>query len=175
MALLVVSSSHCIVANIFHGIIWYYFDRLLLLLVLLMNFEWIIILNDFKIIIFANTRIWISCKIISLLFYILNRIILPCSLIIINDTFAYLFGFFFGRTRLIKLSPKKTWEGFLGGGLATSVLGMLVCSRIHFVLFSRFWSILFSVLNFYFSYSRFLLFTQSLTKSSRSSNFPRKY
>jgi phosphatidate cytidylyltransferase len=24
---------------------------------------------------------------------------------------AYIFGFFFGRTPLIKLSPKKTWEG----------------------------------------------------------------
>lgn len=30
-------------------------------------------------------------------------------------------GFFFGRTPLIKLSPKKTWEGFLGGSLATLV------------------------------------------------------
>lgn len=28
-------------------------------------------------------------------------------------------GFFFGRTPLIKLSPKKTWEGFLGGCVGT--------------------------------------------------------
>jgi phosphatidate cytidylyltransferase len=31
---------------------------------------------------------------------------------------AYFFGFFFGRTPLIKLSPKKTWEGFVGGGVS---------------------------------------------------------
>lgn len=37
--------------------------------------------------------------------------VLPASLVIINDIFAYLFGFFFGRTPLIKISPKKTWEG----------------------------------------------------------------
>ena len=38
---------------------------------------------------------------------------LPTSLVIINDIMAYLFGFFFGRTPLIKISPKKTWEGAL--------------------------------------------------------------
>ncbi len=31
-------------------------------------------------------------------------------------------GFFFGRTPLIKLSPKKTWEGFLGGCVGTGEL-----------------------------------------------------
>jgi phosphatidate cytidylyltransferase len=48
--------------------------------------------------------------------------ILPSSLVICNDIFAYFAGFFFGRTPLIKLSPKKTWEGFLGGFLATVVI-----------------------------------------------------
>eukprot|EP00873_Tetraselmis_striata_P027432 jgi/Tetstr1/447696/TSEL_035053.t1 len=48
-------------------------------------------------------------------------LILPSSLIIINDIAAYLAGFFFGRTPLIKLSPKKTWEGFIGGALGTVV------------------------------------------------------
>ena len=37
--------------------------------------------------------------------------LLPSSLVIFNDIMAYIFGFFFGRTPLIKLSPKKTWEG----------------------------------------------------------------
>jgi phosphatidate cytidylyltransferase len=36
--------------------------------------------------------------------------ILPALLIISNDTWAYIFGFFFGRTPLISLSPKKTWS-----------------------------------------------------------------
>lgn len=52
---------------------------------------------------------------------------LPVAMVICNDIFAYIFGFFFGRTRLIKLSPKKTWEGFLGGFFATVVFGQAVC------------------------------------------------
>ncbi|XP_067937953.1 phosphatidate cytidylyltransferase, photoreceptor-specific-like [Watersipora subatra] len=48
------------------------------------------------------------------------------SMIICNDIWAYLFGFFFGKTPLIKLSPKKTLEGYLGGGLATIVYSIIV-------------------------------------------------
>ncbi|MBK8519742.1 MAG: phosphatidate cytidylyltransferase [Ferruginibacter sp.] len=33
----------------------------------------------------------------------------------INDTMAYLVGSFIGRTPLTKISPKKTWEGTIGG------------------------------------------------------------
>ncbi|XP_046860577.1 phosphatidate cytidylyltransferase 1-like [Xenia sp. Carnegie-2017] len=46
---------------------------------------------------------------------------LPVSLVVCNDIWAYVFGFFFGKTPLIKLSPKKTWEGFIGGGVMTIV------------------------------------------------------
>lgn len=42
-------------------------------------------------------------------------------LVVVNDIFAYLFGFFFGRLKLIELSPKKTWEGFIGGAISTAV------------------------------------------------------
>ncbi|XP_057441102.1 phosphatidate cytidylyltransferase 1-like [Lotus japonicus] len=45
----------------------------------------------------------------------------PASLIAMNDVAAYFFGFFFGKTPLIKLSPKKTWEGFIGASGATMV------------------------------------------------------
>ena len=47
--------------------------------------------------------------------------VLPSSLVIINDIMAYVFGFFFGRTPLIALSPKKTWEGFLGALVSTLI------------------------------------------------------
>uniref|UniRef100_A0A8C4RGP4 Phosphatidate cytidylyltransferase n=1 Tax=Erpetoichthys calabaricus TaxID=27687 RepID=A0A8C4RGP4_ERPCA len=52
--------------------------------------------------------------------------IVPISCVICNDIMAYMFGFFFGRTPLIKLSPKKTWEGFIGGFFSTVVFGLLL-------------------------------------------------
>ncbi|KAK2161212.1 hypothetical protein LSH36_120g16054 [Paralvinella palmiformis] len=52
--------------------------------------------------------------------------LVPVSMIICNDIMAYLFGFFFGRTPLIKLSPKKTWEGFIGGAFSTIIFGLII-------------------------------------------------
>ncbi|CAG9465930.1 unnamed protein product [Pedinophyceae sp. YPF-701] len=47
-------------------------------------------------------------------------LIFPCSLVIMNDIMAYFCGMLLGRTPLIpRLSPKKTWEGFVGGMFAT--------------------------------------------------------
>jgi phosphatidate cytidylyltransferase len=51
---------------------------------------------------------------------------LPGFLIIINDGAAYIFGITFGRTPLISVSPKKTWEGFFGGFICTLITGILV-------------------------------------------------
>jgi len=61
----------------------------------------------------------------------------PVSLIICNDIMAYMFGFFYGRTPLTKLSPKKTWEGFIGGGVSTLVVGFIlagILSRHQFLV-----------------------------------------
>ncbi|XP_014676140.1 PREDICTED: phosphatidate cytidylyltransferase 1-like [Priapulus caudatus] len=41
---------------------------------------------------------------------------------------AYMFGFFFGKTPLIKLSPKKTWEGWLGGLVSTIAFGWVLAA-----------------------------------------------
>ncbi len=46
--------------------------------------------------------------------------IMPCGIIFsiwINDTMAYIVGSFIGKTPLTKISPKKTWEGTIGGAL----------------------------------------------------------
>ena len=51
---------------------------------------------------------------------------LPASLVITNDIFAYICGITFGRTQLIKLSPKKTVEGFLGAWIMTILWGILM-------------------------------------------------
>jgi phosphatidate cytidylyltransferase len=49
---------------------------------------------------------------------------LPASLVITNDIFAYICGITFGRTQLIKLSPKKTVEGFVGAWVCTVLFGV---------------------------------------------------
>jgi len=64
-----------------------------------------------------------SYLIIQNMFEGLIWFIVPVSMIVINDVMAYLVGICFGRTPLIKLSPKKTWEGFIGGGCLTIILG----------------------------------------------------
>jgi phosphatidate cytidylyltransferase len=49
---------------------------------------------------------------------------LPLALILMiwmNDTMAYIVGSFIGKTPFSAISPKKTWEGTLGGALLTLV------------------------------------------------------
>lgn len=53
---------------------------------------------------------------------------LPVALVITNDIFAYICGITFGRTPLIKISPKKTWEGFLGAWFFTIIFGIIFTS-----------------------------------------------
>ncbi|MCG2793456.1 MAG: phosphatidate cytidylyltransferase [Weeksellaceae bacterium] len=44
-----------------------------------------------------------------------------------SDTFAYLTGKLLGKHKMApRISPKKTWEGFAGGGVLTLVLGYFV-------------------------------------------------
>ena len=50
--------------------------------------------------------------------------VLPTALVIVNDSAAYATGFFCGRTPLIRISPKKTVEGFIGGAAATLVIAV---------------------------------------------------
>ncbi|MGH0169522.1 UNVERIFIED_CONTAM: hypothetical protein FKN15_073520 [Acipenser sinensis] len=66
-----------------------------------------------------------SHLVIQNLFEGLIWFIVPISAVICNDITAYICGFFFGRTPLIKLSPKKTWEGFIGGFFSTVMFGFI--------------------------------------------------
>jgi phosphatidate cytidylyltransferase len=64
--------------------------------------------------------------------------ILPCAIVFsiwINDTMAYIIGSFIGRTPLSTISPKKTWEGTVGGAI--------VCITVIAAI--GWWSKLFSV------------------------------
>jgi phosphatidate cytidylyltransferase len=62
--------------------------------------------------------------------------ILPASMVIINDSSAYIFGVLFGKTPLIEISPNKTLEGFIGGLLST----ILISFYVIFMQLSRFLS-----------------------------------
>lgn len=76
-----------------------------------------------------HDRLVPSSFLISNIFQGIIWFLLPSSLIIINDIAAYLGGFFFGRTPLIKLSPKKTWEGFIFGFVCT-VISSFVLAKV---------------------------------------------
>ncbi|ETW80763.1 hypothetical protein HETIRDRAFT_154917 [Heterobasidion irregulare TC 32-1] len=74
--------------------------------------------------------------------FIINNILegliwfwVPASLVICNDVFAYIWGITLGRTPLIKLSPKKTVEGFVGAFVST-------------IIFAVFWGMYFSQFNY---------------------------
>ena len=59
--------------------------------------------------------------------------------VVMIDSFGYLVGRFFGKTKLIpSISPKKTWEGFLasavGAALGGIILGQLTSSSLSFAL-----------------------------------------
>jgi phosphatidate cytidylyltransferase len=56
----------------------------------------------------------------------LFRFILPVTLVVLNDIAAYFCGLFFGKTPLIRLSPKKTWEGFVGAAVITVILAFFL-------------------------------------------------
>jgi len=52
----------------------------------------------------------------------------------VNDTMAYLVGSFIGKTQLSKISPKKTWEGTIGG----IIFAVLTMGAVGYLLSSGF-------------------------------------
>ena len=48
-----------------------------------------------------------------------------------NDSFAYLFGITLGKHRLFeRISPKKSWEGFVGGLFGAALMGFIAAKDI---------------------------------------------
>ncbi len=61
--------------------------------------------------------------------YSLNYFIYVILITIITDTYAYITGVFIGKNKLIPaISPKKTWEGLIGG----IIFGTLVSSVFYY-------------------------------------------
>jgi phosphatidate cytidylyltransferase len=53
----------------------------------------------------------------------------------INDTMAYITGSFIGKTPFSKISPKKTWEGTIGGAL----LCITIITLVGYKFFNNSW------------------------------------
>ncbi|WP_216083286.1 phosphatidate cytidylyltransferase [Candidatus Mycoplasma haematohominis] len=50
--------------------------------------------------------------------------------VVLNDSFALLFGCLFGRTPLIEYSPKKSWEGLI----IAVLLSLLICVAMFYLI-----------------------------------------
>jgi len=60
---------------------------------------------------------------------------IPCTIIFsiwINDTMAYIVGSLIGKTPLSSISPKKTWEGTLGGVILATLVAWVVAKQFDF-------------------------------------------
>ena len=74
--------------------------------------------------------------------YVLWKFTIPIVIIAaiwINDTMAYIVGSLIGKTPLSKISPKKTWEGTIGGiilciGVVGFLLPLLILSTFELPL-----------------------------------------
>lgn len=79
------------------------------------------------------------CLPMSLLMLLRGQsLVLPLGLILliwINDTMAYIVGSFIGKTPFSSISPKKTWEGTVGGALLT------VVAAVVYGLFSDYYTV----------------------------------
>ena len=64
---------------------------------------------------------YFSSMILSNIFNGIIWFLLPVSCVVVNDITAYFWGRMCGRHSLSPLSPKKTWEGFIGAFFSTLV------------------------------------------------------
>lgn len=66
--------------------------------------------------------------------------ILPLSIFVflwLNDTGAYCFGSLFGKHRLFeRISPKKSWEGSIGGGVFSIIAAIVIAHYFPFMSIS---------------------------------------
>jgi phosphatidate cytidylyltransferase len=62
-----------------------------------------------------------------------------------NDTGAYLFGVSIGKHRIFpRISPKKSWEGFIGGLIFTAIVAWGISLYFHNIIFAH-WLVIGSI------------------------------
>ena len=79
--------------------------------------------------VYASSYLYVVIPFIIMVFIALLKgkefLAIMFVLIWTNDTFAYLSGRFFGKTKLFpRISPNKTWEGTIGGSLLTMLMAV---------------------------------------------------
>lgn len=84
--------------------------------------------------------------------FIFPFVIFPITIIgaiWINDTMAYIVGSLIGKTPLSKISPKKTWEGTIGGVILSVIVTGILFSNLNPGLVIRHFKYDFSNYHFY--------------------------
>lgn len=91
-------------------------------------------LSLFNFIVFDTTNLQCSYSYEILLSYFI--------LIWANDTGAYLFGVSIGKHRMFpRISPKKSWEGFFGGLVFTTIVAWVISLYFHNITFAHWFAI----------------------------------
>ncbi len=81
--------------------------------------------------------------------YIVATDFIPVTIIVaiwINDTMAYLVGSLIGKTPLSKVSPKKTWEGTVGGIIFCIVLMYFLWGRLAYNIHDKGMNLVFGII-----------------------------
>ena len=98
-------------------------------------------LNNIAYVFFGQIYIALSFVLMFEIYYEFAAILLLSIFVIIwvNDTFAYLVGSWLGRHKMFELiSPKKSWEGFIGGIFGAFVAACLLFKFLPEKLFDGF-------------------------------------
>lgn len=85
---------------------------------------------------------------IHLLYFVVDNMIAVTIVVAIwiNDTMAYLVGSLFGKTPLSKISPKKTWEGTIGGIIFCIVLMYFFWGRLAYDIHDETINLMFGII-----------------------------
>ncbi|UKS54245.1 phosphatidate cytidylyltransferase [Mycoplasma feriruminatoris] len=77
-------------------------------------------------------------KVDRVILYGFSSIIWIWATVILTDSFAYLFGIRFGKHKLAPIiSPKKSWEGAIGGFFASVIINLIWVLTIFFIPSTR--------------------------------------
>jgi len=66
----------------------------------------------------------------------LQILVFIAACVVANDIFAYFIGKVIGKTKLSKISPNKTWEGLIGGVIASAITGYLLTGQGVYILYA---------------------------------------